>query len=200
MASENSSPNFSSLQLPSGSETMATLQGAIDQINGQVEHLENENRETQFQVGWLFLICWHRYVINSYRATALLAYLHSDFGYTFVMHFCMFCTLFLPLQLCHINNPGVLDGESFAQRILALEEDIEQLNDRMRELEVKLEGTQSTPITLPYPHLVENCCAPSVFVHGRLEYECPSLCACLLHQDVSPHTHNWHCVVSGRTN
>ena len=41
MASENSSP---SLQLPSGSETMSTLQGAINQINGQVEHLENENQ------------------------------------------------------------------------------------------------------------------------------------------------------------
>ena len=56
-----------------------------------------------------------------------------------------------------------------------------------------------TPITLPYPHLIENCFAPSVFVHGRLEYECPSLSACPLHQDVSPHTHNWHCVVSGKT-
>ena len=48
-----------------------------------------------------------------------------------------------------------------------------------------------TPATLPYPQPVENCCAPSVFVHGRLEYECPSLSACPLHQDVSPHTHNW---------
>ena len=57
-----------------------------------------------------------------------------------------------------------------------------------------------TPAPLPYPQLVENCCAPSVFVHGELEYECPSLSACPLHQDVSPHTHNWYCVVSGRRN
>jgi len=56
-----------------------------------------------------------------------------------------------------------------------------------------------TPAPLPYPHLVENCCAPSVFVHGRLVYECPSLSACPLHQDVSPHTHNWYYVVSGKT-
>ena len=47
--------------------------------------------------------------------------------------------------------------------------------------------TQAPP---PYPHLVENCCAPSVFVHGRLVYEFPSLSACPLHQDVSPHTYN----------
>ena len=56
-----------------------------------------------------------------------------------------------------------------------------------------------TPATPSYPHLVENCCASSAFVHGRLEYECPSLSACPLHQDVSPHTHNWYCVVSGKT-
>ena len=55
-----------------------------------------------------------------------------------------------------------------------------------------------TPAPLPYPQLVENCCVSSVFVHGALVYECPSLSACPLHQDVSPHTHNWHCVVSGR--
>ena len=54
------------------------------------------------------------------------------------------------------------------------------------------------PPTPSYPQLVENCCTSSVFVHGQLEYECPSLSACPLHQDVSPHTHNWHCVVSGR--
>ena len=57
-----------------------------------------------------------------------------------------------------------------------------------------------TPAPLPYPQLVENCCASSVFVHGELEYECSSLSACPLHQDVSPHTHNWYCVVSGRRN
>ena len=56
-----------------------------------------------------------------------------------------------------------------------------------------------TPATPLYPQLVENCCASSVFVHGELEYEYPSLSGCPLHQDVSPHTHNWHCVVSGRT-
>ena len=55
-----------------------------------------------------------------------------------------------------------------------------------------------TPAPPSYPQPVENCCAPSVFVHGRLEYECLSLSACPLHQDVSPHTHNWHCVVSDK--
>ena len=55
-----------------------------------------------------------------------------------------------------------------------------------------------TPATPSYPQPVENCCAPSVFVHEMLEYECPSLSACPLHQDVSPHTHNWYCVVSGK--
>ena len=148
------------------------------------------------------MICWHSMSLTRPADTALLA--HYCIATSMILlsctASCMFCTLFLPLQLCHINNSGVLDCESFAQRMSALEEDIEQLNDRMRELEVKLEGTQSIPGTLPYSHLVENCCAPSVFVHGRLEYECPSLCACPLHQDVSPHTHNWYCVVSGRTN
>ena len=56
-----------------------------------------------------------------------------------------------------------------------------------------------TPASPSYPHLVENCCASSVFVHGELEYECPSLSACPLHQDVSPHTYHWCCVVSGKT-
>ena len=57
-----------------------------------------------------------------------------------------------------------------------------------------------TPATPSYPHLVENCCASSVFVYGGLEYEFPHVSTCPLHQDVSPHTHNWHCVVSGSTN
>ena len=63
MASENSPP---SLQLPSGSETMSTLQGAINQINRQVEHLENENRENreiQFQVVDLLAV-FHMRVIS----------------------------------------------------------------------------------------------------------------------------------------
>ena len=60
MASENSSPI---LQLPSGSETMSTLQGAINQINRQVEHLENENREIQFQVVDLLAV-FHMRVIS----------------------------------------------------------------------------------------------------------------------------------------
>ena len=73
----------------------------------------------------------------------------------------------------------------------ALEERIEQLNDRMRELEVKLEHTQPEsliPAPLSYPKPVENCCAASVFVHGSLVYEFPSASACPVHQDVSPHT------------
>ena len=73
----------------------------------------------------------------------------------------------------------------------ALEEHIEQLNDHMRVVEEKLEGTYSDfpmPATLPYPQLVENCCASSVFVHGQLVYEYPHVSACPLHQDVSPHT------------
>ena len=45
-----------------------------------------------------------------------------------------------------------------------------------------------TPATPSYPQPVENCFAPSVFVHGKLEYECPHVSACTLHQDVSPHT------------
>ena len=65
--------------------------------------------------------------------------------------------------------------------------------------EEDLDSDSLTPAPPSYPHLVENCCAPSVFVHGRLEYECPSLSACPLHQDVSPHTHNWYSVVSGKT-
>ena len=62
-----------------------------------------------------------------------------------------------------------------------------------------LDSDSLTPAPSSYPQPVENCCAPSVFVHGRLEYEFPSLSACPLHQDVSPHTHNWYSVVSGKT-
>ena len=118
--------------------------------------------------------------------------------------------------LYRTNSDGKLGGaweRGYAQRMSALEERIEQMNDRMRELEEKLEenhlsrqqststdeGTDPDCLTLLYPQLVENCCAPSVFVHGELEYESPHVSACPLHQDVSPHTHNWHCVVSGRT-
>ena len=115
--------------------------------------------------------------------------------------------------ILYIQNQCVL-----VQRISTLEEHVEQLNDRVRELGVEnqllvniLSRQQPTstdedtqcdfpiPARLPYPQLVENCCAPSVFVHGGLEYKCPSLSTCPLHQDVSPHTHNWYCVVSGRT-
>ena len=59
----------------------------------------------------------------------------------------------------------------------ALEEHIEQLNGRMRDLEEKLEHTQSdslTPVPLSYPQPVENCCTQSVFAHGSLVYELPS--------------------------
>ena len=97
----------------------------------------------------------------------------------------------------------------------ALEEHIEQLNGRMKTLEVKLEDTQpvedmdtqdvdNQPVEdtdtedtqpdslilalLSYPQPVENCCDPSVFVHGSLVYEFPSASACPVHQDVSPHT------------
>ena len=109
----------------------------------------------------------------------------------------------------------MLDCESLAQRMSALEEHIEQLNCRMRDLEEKLEDNylllsrqQSTstdedtdPDSLKpsYPQTVENCCAPSIFVHGELVYECPHVSACPLHQDVSPHNHNWHCIVNGTT-
>ena len=89
-----------------------------------------------------------------------------------------------------------------------LEEHIEQLNDRMRALEVKLEDTQpvedmdiqevdnqavedmdtegfdtqsvedmdteDTQVDNSQP--VENCCAPSVFVHWELVYEFPCKC------------------------
>ena len=108
--------------------------------------------------------------------------------------------MFFLLQ--HINQ-WALDCESLSQRMSALEEHIEQLNDRMRELEVKLEenylllsrqqststdeGTDPDCLTPPYPQLVENCCAPSIFLYGELEYECPRLSACPLHQD-STHT------------
>ena len=87
-----------------------------------------------------------------------------------------------------MNN---LDYESLAQRISALEEQVEQLNGRMRELEVELENAQPDlliPAIPSYPHLVENCCTSSVFIHGELEYELPHVSACPLHQDVSPHT------------
>ena len=106
------------------------------------------------------------------------------------------------MQLCRINNQIV----SLAQRMLALEEHIEQLDDRMRKLEEKLEDNylllnrqQSTStdedtdpdsLTPSYPQTVQNCCAPSIFVHGELVYECPHVSACLLHQDVSPCTYN----------
>jgi len=50
--------------------------------------------------------------------------------------------------------------------------------------------------TPPCPQPVENCCAMSVFVHGSLVYDSSSA-ACPVHQDVSPHTYNLHCVVTG---
>ena len=109
--------------------------------------------------------------------------------------------MFFLLQ--HINQ-WALDCESLSQRMSALEEHIEQLNDHMRELEVKLEenylllsrqqststdeGTDSDSLTPPHPQTVENCCASSIFLHGELEYENPHVSACPLHQDVSPHT------------
>ena len=106
----------------------------------------------------------------------------------------------------------MLDCESLAQRMSALEERIEQLNCRMRDLEEKLEDNylllsrqQSTPtdegtgldcVTPSSPETVENCCAPSIFLHGKFVYECPGLSACPLHQDVSPHTHTTGTVLS----
>ena len=104
--------------------------------------------------------------------------------------------VFFLLQLCHINKQWALDCESLAQKMSALEERIEQLNDHMGRLEEELsrqststdEGNDPGSLTPPHPQIVENCCAPSVFVHGELVYECPHVSACPLHQDVSPHT------------
>ena len=101
--------------------------------------------------------------------------------------------VFFLLQVCHINKQWTLDCESLAQKMSALEERIEQLNDRMGRLEEKLEenylmlSRQSTSLTPPHPQIVENCCAPSIFLHGELVYEYPHVSACPLHQDVSPH-------------
>ena len=105
-----------------------------------------------------------------------------------------------PLQLCLIDNQWAFTCESFAQRISALE----QLNDRMREFEQKLEDTQpaaDAPIqaTPPYPRPAKNCCALSELVHGRLVYEFPNTSACPLHQDISLHTYNQSCIISGMT-
>ena len=112
--------------------------------------------------------------------------------------------LIFPFFSCvHNMNMNNLDYEALAQRISTLEEHIDQLNGCMRELEAELENAQPgllIPAIPPHPQLVENCCASSVFVHGGLEYECPHVSTCPLHQDVSPHTHNWYCVVSGRRN
>ena len=122
------------------------------------------------------------------------------------------------MQLCHTSSQWVLNCELLVQRISALEQHVEQLNCCMRSLEEENhqllnifsqqqltstdEDTQhDSPIPATSPHLqtVENCCASSVFVHGGLEYECLSASACPLHQDVSPHTYNCQCVISGRT-
>ena len=106
-----------------------------------------------------------------------------------------------PLQLCNIqDNQWAFTCESFAQRISALE----QLNDRMRALEQKLVDTQpaaDAPIqaTPPYPRPAKNCCALSELVHGRLVYKFPNTSVCPLHQDISPHTYNRSCIISGRT-
>ena len=100
-------------------------------------------------------------------------------------------TIIVSSSLSLINNQWTRDCESLAQRMSALEERIEQLNARMRELEMKLEHTQPESLILAtpsYPKPVENCCTPSVFVHGSLVYEFPSASACPVHQDVSPHT------------
>ena len=115
---------------------------------------------------------------------------------------CSYVGIDFSLLFSCVRNMNNLDYESLAQRISALEEQVEQLNGHMRELEEKLENAQPDlliPAIPSYPQLMENCCASSVFVHGELEYELPCLSACPLHQDVSPHTHNWHCVVSDRT-
>ena len=105
-----------------------------------------------------------------------------------------------PHQLCNIDSQWAFTCESLAQRISALE----QLNDRMRGLEQKLEDTQPAAdsprqATPSYPKPVKNCCATSEFVHGRLVYELPSASACPLHQDISPHTYNQYCIISGMT-
>ena len=89
-----------------------------------------------------------------------------------------------------MNNQWTLDCELLAQRMSALEERIEKLNDRMRELEEHAQPDSLTPALFSYPQPVENCCAPSVFVHEGLVYEFPSASACPVHQDVSPHTYN----------
>ena len=79
----------------------------------------------------------------------------------------------------------MLDCESLAQRMSALEEHIEQLNCRMKDLEEKLEDNylllsrqQSTStdestagsdrLSPSAPKTVENCCAPSIFLHGKI--------------------------------
>ena len=51
--------------------------------------------------------------------------------------------VFFLLQLCHINKQWALDCESLAQKMSALEERIEQQNDRMGRLEEEL-SRQST--------------------------------------------------------
>ena len=126
----------------------------------------------------------------------------------------MCVTHLISLTAICIKSQWVLDCESLAQRMSALEEHNEQLNDRMKGLEEKLEdnylllsrpqststheGTGSDCLTSSSPETVENCCASSIFLHGKFVYECPHVSACPLHQDVSPHTHNWYCFVSGR--
>ena len=108
----------------------------------------------------------------------------------------------------------MLDCESLAQRMSALEEHIEQLNDHMKDLEEKLEdnyisilmsrqqststdeGTGLDCLTPLSPETVENCCAPSIFLHGKFVYEFPYVSACPLHQDVSPHRYTTGTVLS----
>ena len=104
--------------------------------------------------------------------------------------------VFFLLQLCHINKQWAHDCDSLAQRMSALEERIEQLNDHMGRLEEELsrqststdEGNDPDSLTPPHPQIVENCSAPSVFLHGELVYEYPHVSACPLHQGVSAHT------------
>ena len=122
------------------------------------------------------------------------------------------------MQLCHVSSQWALNCELLVQKISALEQHVEQLNCCMRSLEEEnhqlpnifsrqqpLTSTDKDtqhdsplPATPPHPQTVENCCASSVFVQGGLMYECSSASACSVHQDVSPHTYNCQCVISGR--
>ena len=91
---------------------------------------------------------------------------------------------------CSVHTQDIQDVDNQPLEDMDTEDANTQPVEDMDTEDAQLDNSQPEsliPVPLSYPQPVENCCAPSVFVHGSLVYKFPSASACPVHQDVSPH-------------